>query len=325
MSTRADRASQPATGRVVVVGSLNMDLIVSVDAIPTPGQTVLASQTRRACGGKGANQAVAAARAGAQVAMVGAVGDDADGSALLGALVAEGIDVGGVLRSPEATGLALVTVDAAGENAITVAPGANHVCPPAHVAATLRSLTAADVVVAQGEIPAASIEAAGRAASAAGARFLLNLAPAIAVSPDLWRHVSLLVVNEHECAELLGGIDHESSGSPAAQLAGTLGVAVLVTLGTDGSHLVDRSTGTPLDQALPAFAAPQVVDTTGAGDAFVGALAAAWCAGHDLPDAARWGAAAGSLAVRAAGAQGGRATPEAILAVLGEAPAHPER
>ncbi|MCC2318837.1 ribokinase [Cellulomonas chengniuliangii] len=316
MSTRADRASQPASGRVVVVGSLNMDLIVTVEAIPAPGQTVLASQTRRACGGKGANQAVAAARAGAQVTMVGAVGDDADGAALLDALAAEGIDVDGVLRSPEPTGLALVTVDAAGENAITVAPGANHACPPAHVTATLRSLTAADVLVAQGEIPAESIEAAARAASAAGARFLLNLAPAIAVSPGLWRHVSLLVVNEHECAWLLEGLDHEPSGSPAARLAGALGVAVLVTLGTDGSHLVDPSPGTTLDEALPAFAAPQVVDTTGAGDAFVGALAAAWCAGHDLPDAARWGAAAGSLAVRASGAQGGRATPEAILAVL---------
>jgi ribokinase len=151
-------------GRVYVVGSLNADLTVKVPRVPMPGETLLGGAFRHGCGGKGANQAVAAARAGASAVMIGAVGTDFAGDRLLAQLAADGIDTTHVARAATATGLAVVYVDDEGENSIAVVPGANLDCTPQHVSAALQNLAAADVVLAQGEIPASSIAAAAESA-----------------------------------------------------------------------------------------------------------------------------------------------------------------
>jgi ribokinase len=309
--------SRDGIGRVVVVGSLNVDLTLAVRDIPRPGETVLATDQGQGCGGKGANQAVAAARAGAPVRMVGCVGTDPGGDLLLERLGADGVEVGRVTRGEWPTGLAVVAVESSGENAIIVAAGANEHCDPEQVTAALADLGPGDVVVAQAEIPQAAIAAAARSATATGARFVLNLAPPIRVDRELLDAVTVLVVNEHEAAavlEQLGGTVDPGAPAPAPQLASRLGAAVVVTLGGRGVLLVDAPGAEPV--GVPPIPPPRIVDTTGAGDAFVGALCAALAQGHPLAEAVRWGAAAGSIAVAAAGAQGGRATPSAIKDLL---------
>jgi ribokinase len=307
-------------GRVVVVGSLNVDLTLNVAAIPRPGETVLALDQGQGCGGKGANQAVAAARAGAATLMVGCVGTDPGAELLLARLGADGVDVSRVTAGPWPTGLAVVAVDETGENAIIVAAGANGHCGAGQVRDALADLRSGDVVVAQGEIPVDAIGAAASAAAAAGARFVLNLAPPVPVGPELLAGVAVLVVNEHEAAAVLDragvatGPDPRDRDGVARQVAVTSGAAAVVTLGGRGVLLAEAPDAAQVE--VPAIRPPRIVDTTGAGDAFVGALCAALAGGYPLADAVRWGAAAGSIAVAAAGAQGGRATPEAIQALL---------
>lgn len=274
---------------VVVVGSCNLDLIVEVGRLPRPGETVLGGDLARRPGGKGANQAVAARRLGAETAFVGAVGDDDFGTALRRALAAEGIDLAGLATVPGASGVALIVVDAQAENVITVAPGANR-----HVTAEGLSWTPASVLLLQLEIPLATCVAATTAARAAGARVIVNAAPLPdPADPQLRRLLELtdvLVVNEGEATGL---------GSVRPERLRELGPpSVVVTLGESGAEVAEGRAsyavpGNPVD----------AIDTTGAGDAFCGALAAALAEGRSLVDAVRWGCAAGALATTAVGAQ----------------------
>ena len=281
------------TGSVVVVGSINLDVSVTVDRLPAPGETLLGGTVRRSGGGKGANQAVAAARAGgAGTAMVGALGDDADGAALRAALQSAGIDCARVATSTSPTGTALITVDGSGENTIVVAAGANDDVRLDD--ASTETVGAADVVLAQLEIPQRTVLAAARARHA-GALLVLNAAPYAAVDPELLAEVDVLVVNEHEALGL--------SGAPTVDEAVRVLLdsvpAVLVTLGAKGARL-DRRDGPHLAVAAPLVDA---VDTTGAGDTFCGVFGATLARGGDDLTALRLASAAASLAVERKGAQ----------------------
>lgn len=286
-------------GRVIVVGGINTDLVARAATLPRPGETVVGGDFAIAGGGKGANAAVAAARLGAAVALVGRVGDDDFGRARLADLAAEGIDLGGVRRAPDAaSGVALIVVDARGENTIVVAPGANALLDPGAVAEL--AVGPGDVVLGQLEIPLAATEAALRRARAAGATTILNAAPSDRACLPLLPLVDLLVVNEIEAADLLGSPPIAPDNADAA-LGALLALgpgAAAITLGAHGA-VVGRG------DARRHFPAPRVavVDTTAAGDACCGALAARLAAGDDLFAAAARAVVAGSLAVTTAGAQ----------------------
>lgn len=286
------------TARVTVVGSINADTALRLGALPRPGETVLARDATRSLGGKGANQAVAAARAGADVRMVGAVGRH-DGEHLADALAAEGVDTTLLTRPDRPSGQALVLLDDAGENSIVVVPGANAAIDDDAVRRACADLSTGDVLVLQHEVPVATSRLAAAAASGTGATVVWNAAPAPTRVADLIEHVDLLVVNEHELdavARLLGlepsGPDQDAA---VVAVAERLGTDVVCTLGAAGA-LVYRSGVTA--RVLP----PSVtaVDTTAAGDTFVGYLAASW---HlPLADAVRRATVAGAIAVTRHGA-----------------------
>jgi ribokinase len=270
-------------GRVVVVGSLNVDLVTRVERHPKPGETVMGNGLQRLAGGKGANQAVAAAAAGAAVVMVGCVGSDEAGSAYVARLSALGIDAAPIRVSPEAiTGHGLITVDDAGENSIVVVAGANDKVALDDLQ-VLGSVGPGDVVLLQLEVPVEVVTAAARRASAQGARVVLNLAPYGAVPPDVVALADPLVVNEHEALLLA-----DSEALPAS---------LVVTFGAAGAAWDgDQLTG-------PVVEPREVLDTTGAGDAFCGALSAALAAGAFRREALQTALAAGADAVRHFGAQ----------------------
>ncbi|WP_405112945.1 ribokinase [Micromonospora sp. NBC_01405] len=277
--------------RVVVVGSANMDLVATAPALPRPGETVLGSAFVMVPGGKGANQAVAAVRAGASCAFLGAIGSDAFGVTLKARITAAGVDTGQLRVVYGASGVALVMVGADGENAIMVTPGANTAFTDL-TEGELAAVRAADVLVAQLEIPVATVTEAALAARAAGTRVILNAAPAQRVPDELLAAVDLLVVNENEALALTG----RGRDDPGALLA--LAPRAVLTLGGDGAWYVERD-------AEPAYVPAvqvDVVDSTAAGDAFTAALAVAWGEGRDLLAAVRWAAAAGAACVRRLGA-----------------------
>jgi ribokinase len=314
---------------VTVVGSLNTDISLLVPHLPRPGETVLsAAGADVGGGGKGANQAVAAARLGAAVRMVGCCGTDEFGARLRAGLAAEGVDVSGVRAVAGVTsGLALITVDGLGENAIAVAAGANALAGDPEAAAALAA--PCDVLVLSAEIPAALIAAVLDRARAAGVRCLLNLAPAPAGAADLLASgVDLLVVNEQEAATVLG---HPVAGPPAAGTGGAAGAGrgnglaaavtdlarlgarqVVITLGAAGAVLG----GTGPVVAVPGFAVASV-DSVGAGDAFVAALAVAVAAGATPAAAVRAACAAGAAATTRRGAQAALPRPADISAATG--------
>ena len=271
-----------STFDVVVVGSLNLDLVARAPRLPGPGETVNGSTFVEVPGGKGLNQAVAASRAGARVAMIGAVGDDAAGAVLRNVLVEDGIDAHRLsVVEGEPTGRALIGVDEAAENSIIVVPGAN-----AHV--QLGELPPSTVVIAQLEIDPAVVESAFRVAKAAGATTVLNPAPAENATDELLAHCDIVIPNEHEL-EVLGGTDRLAE----------LGVSTLVvTLGDAGAELIEAGAEPVRVEPFPVTP----VDTTGAGDAFCGALAARLAAGDELTEALRFAAANGALATTVAGA-----------------------
>jgi ribokinase len=283
---------------VVVVGSANADLVIEVARHPHAGETVLGGEVRRFPGGKGANQAVAAARAGgARTAFLGALGSD-DGAAMLRASLDQaGVDTSHVVVSQAPTGLAVITVSPDGDNAIVVAPGANHSLV---LDDALTSLVArAGAVLAQLEIPLDTVQAAAQAAQGV---FILNAAPSQSLPSELLAEVDVLVVNEHEAAEVAGRSDEPADLAHLAELAEALTEVVpaaVITLGSRGSLVARR--GQPLVQ-IPSLPV-QPVDTTGAGDTFCGVLAAQLAAGADLPAAARLASAAGALATTKHGAQ----------------------
>jgi ribokinase len=283
--------------RVVVVGSINVDLVVSVSRLPLAGETVAGGRFAQHGGGKSANQAVAAARLGAAVSFVGAVGRDELGEAAVAELESEGIDVSGVARVDAPTGVALIVVDAEGENQIAVASGAN-----AELAVNALDLSGPGVVLLCHEVSEDVVETAARAANAAGWPVVLNPAPAREL-PDA--ALAVLTPNASEAAELTGCDDPAEA---AAKLVADTGAAVLITLGGDGALLLEPG-GDPT--RLPATRV-DVVDTTGAGDTVNGALAAELAAGRPLADAARFALAAAALSTTAAGARGGMPTRDEV-------------
>ncbi|TDB75711.1 ribokinase [Actinomadura sp. KC216] len=291
---------------VVVVGSVNADLVVGVERRPAPGETVLGSDLATHPGGKGANQAVAAARLGGRAGLVGRVGDDGHGELLRAALAADGVDLAHLTTTPGVpTGVALITVGPDGDNSIIVSPGANARLGPADVTAARAMIAAASVVSFQLEVPLPAVEAAARVAAEAGGRIVLNPSPPAPVPGELLARCDPLVVNEHEAAHLLGG---DGNGDPAAMAAGLARSgprSVVVTLGADGVVVADGATA-PVKIPSPEADA---VDTTGAGDAFTAALCLRLACGDPLPGAARYAARAGAAAVRKAGAQSSFPTP----------------
>ena len=305
--------SHGAPPSVCVVGSLNQDLVVLVPRHPVPGETVLGREHFTGPGGKGANQAVAAARLGAAVVMVGKVGNDAVGADLLAQLGSEGVDTTHVVRDESvATGLAVITVDDAAENAIVVSPGANAGLVPAEITKAALAVSTSRVVLAQLEVPLDAVQAA---AEAKGGRFVLNPAPAPGrpLAPDLLDLVDVLVPNRTELAVLAGG-DTPDSVAEVRAAAGSLDFSgpVVVTLGDEGAMLV---VGGEAELIRPPVV--QAVDTTGAGDAFCGALAEAL--GRDIPldEAVQWAVHAGAFAVTGLGAQGAMPTAQEVRRLLG--------
>lgn len=287
-------------GTIVVVGSLNVDLLVQVQRHPRPGETLHGTGGQMLPGGKGANQAVAAARLGARVAMVGAVGTDAQAEVALSALREAGVDLSGVTGVEGPTGLAIVTVAADGENSIVVVAGANAAMDAGRVRAARDAVASARVVVCQGEIPREGIEALP---SLVTGRFLHNPAPVMELDPEVLRASDPLVVNQHEAALVLVQLapDAEAPEDPEA-MVGALreaGIdAVVLTLGADGSLVADAD-GTRRIPPAPVRA----VDTTGSGDAFIGALALGLARGDDLQAAARLASRVGAFAATGEGAQ----------------------
>lgn len=282
--------------RIVVIGSVNTDMVVRVARIPSPGETVTGGTFLRADGGKGANQAVAAARAGANVTFVARVGADELGEAALAGLSSEGIDVGHVGQDlDQATGVALIMVDEAGENAIAVAPGANAHLSVEDVEAARAAIESADVLLTQLETPLSAVERAAAIASAAGVAVILNPAPARRLPDSLMALIDVLTPNEGEAAYLA------SEGRPAAaasKLRYLGATTVVVTLGAEGALIVAEGR----ESSVPGF--PVVaVDTTAAGDAFNGSLAVSLAEGLDLALAVRRACAAGALATTVHGAR----------------------
>ena len=298
---------------ICVVGSLNMDLIVRVPRRPAAGETLIGDGFRNGLGGKGLNQAVAARRSGASVAMVGRVGNDAYGAQLLASLVGEDIDAAHVKRDGNvSSGVAVILVDSRGENSIVIAPGANGQLSPSDVQNAKACIAASSILVLQCEIPAETLVAAATVARSNGTTVVLNVAPATILIAAFAGLVDIVIVNETE-AEALTGIatGGEGAGRAAQKLREESGASgVVLTLGQRGV-LVDHG-----EQQLLSAHRVTCVDTVGAGDAFCGALAGALSRGASLVEAARYGNAAGALAVSFAGAAEAIPTRAAVEALL---------
>lgn len=304
-----------SSARIVVVGSCNTDMVVRVSSLPRPGETVIGSTFFTARGGKGANQAVAAVRAGGSVAMIACLGDDALGDETLAALTAEGIAVNEVRRMPGSrSGVALIVVDERGENSIAVAPGANALLAPEHVTPCAEHLSPSDILLTQLETPLDSVLVAARAARRAGARVILNPAPARDLPDELLALVSVLTPNEVEAARIAAVPVDEAHGlEDAATALLRRGVgAVVITLGAAGAYVATAE----FRETIPGHRV-EARDTTGAGDVFNGALAVALAEQMSLADAVRFANAAAAISVTRDGAQ--LATPRRaeILQLLG--------
>lgn len=300
MSAGTPTATVPV---VVVVGSVNIDLVAAGGRMPRPGETVTMERFAEVPGGKGGNQASAAAALGARVHFIGAVGSDHWGEAARADLAGRGIDVGALATVDGPTGVAIILVDDSGENSIAIVSGANESLSPRAVEAALAAIDSVDaVLVACLEIPLDAVVAAALAAAARGWRVVLNPAPASELPPRLVAAASVITPNETE-VETLGGVD---------ALLGAGAGAVVVTRGSGGTdvHTADGS----FVHVPPSRA--DVIDTTGAGDAFTAALAVALSRGRSLLDAVAWAAAAGAIATEGFGARGSLADSAQVEARL---------
>ncbi|KAA5832663.1 ribokinase [Saccharopolyspora hirsuta] len=304
---------------LVVVGSLNIDLTAGVQRHPLPGETVQATALTTSAGGKGANQAVAAARLGARTALVGRVGADAHGDTLLAALRADGVDTAHTRRDRSAaTGTALISVAATGENSIIVSAAANAQLCPADITAAQPLIASARVVSVVLEIPVATAAATARAARAAGTRLVLNLSPVVDLPAEVLSAADPLIVNEHEAREILqrNGFPVPDEDIAHASALLQLGVrSAVVTFGPRGAAVAepDRAEHVP---GVPADA----VDTTGAGDAFAATVAWRLSQGDPLPTAARWATLVGACSVQQPGAQPSYPKLDRVLSTAEAAP-----
>ncbi|WP_256841163.1 ribokinase [Ornithinimicrobium cryptoxanthini] len=304
--------------RLLVIGSSNVDLFATVPRHPFPGETLLGTGGARAAGGKGANQALAAALQGANVQFVGAVGDDADAELALAGMRAAGVDLDRVVTvSGAPTGLAIITVSQDGENTIVVIPGANAQVSAEQAVGAVERMGADDILLMQGELPLKSTEAAVRAAGAAGLRVVLNVAPWLALEHDVLTAADPLVLNEHEAQLAVAEFGLAPEGGGPMAMARALRMAgapsVVITLGAEGAVVASAEPASqvsgsraPVSGArVTRLPSPRVtaVDSTGAGDAFTGALAARLLEGDDLQDAAAHAVRVGAYAVQRRGAQ----------------------
>ena len=290
---------------IVVFGSINIDLVIAAERLPVAGETVIGDSYRLLPGGKGANQALAAARDGASVSLVGAVGADAFAETALALLRSQGVDLSLLRVVDRPTGCAAITVSDAGENLITVASGANRRASAGMVPE--RMLGPDTVVLMQMEVPATEVALLAARAKERGSSVLLNLAPAAALDDATLRQIDVLIANEGEAASL--------TPAPAA-MAAALGSVIVVTRGPRGATAYLSDGGVIAVPPLPV----EVVDTTGAGDAFVGVLAASLSAGRDLSSALRRASAAAGLACGIAGAQPGMPKSDAIDVAVARLP-----
>ncbi len=295
---------------LIVLGSINIDLTTTTKEIPRVGETVIGKGFAQYAGGKGANQAACAARLGADVCFLGMVGNDAYGDFMLREMAASGVDVSRVERCDTSTGLAAISVDAKGQNSIIVVPGANYLVDRAYIERHKDAIERCDMILAQHETPVETTEYAFRIAKAAHKTTILNPAPADSLSSVMIRLTDILVPNEHELARISGqDCDSTDKMTEAAQTLRARGLdTVLVTMGKAGVMLVDEYTS-----VFPAYKA-DAVDTTAAGDCFLGGFAASFMKNRDLIEAIRNGQMAASYSVRYKGAQSSMPTAEQLEA-----------
>lgn len=308
---RENEDSGPARYDLLVVGSANADLVVGVDRRPAPGETVLGSDLAVHPGGKGANQAVAAARLGARTALLARVGDDAHGRLLLESQRSAGVDTTGVLVGGAPTGVALITVDPSGDNSIVVSPGANARLTPGDIRAARPLLRAARVVSVQLEIPLDTVAETARVMPS-GTRLVLNPSPPAPLPAEVLAACDPLVLNEHEARSILGPHAGTTPESWARALTALGPRSVVITLGAGGALTADTRTGDHVRVPSPAVDA---VDTTGAGDAFTAALAWRLGLGEELPEAASFAVRVGAAAVTKEGAQASFPTADEVSAL----------
>jgi ribokinase len=300
---------------IVVVGSLNMDLVVNVPNLPLPGETVLGGGFGTYPGGKGANQAVAAARLGAKVTMIGCIGDDDFGQSLVKNLESEGIEVRHIVKDQiEATGIAMITVDENGQNSIAVASGANMQLQPEDVQDAWVDIDDPDILVMPLEVPVPCLQKAAELAQEVGTKVILNPAPAKTMADEFLKLIDVIVPNESETMILTGSdlIDSQDTISAGRVLQARGIPQVVLTLGARGALVFDGD-------LPPIHIAPHevaVVDTTAAGDAFVGGLSVALGEGRSLLDSARFANAAGALATMVKGAQPAMPSKRAVMDLL---------
>ncbi|ALO65678.1 carbohydrate kinase [Arthrobacter alpinus] len=311
------------SAKIVVAGSLNADLTIYCDRLPNPGETLHGNGFSVNPGGKSANQAVAAARMGGQVTLLGAVGEDANGEMLLASAASSGVNTEHVRRVTEPTGVAVISVDAQGENTIIISAGANATLLPAHIDPAV--FASATVLCLCLEVAPETVLAAAQTGHDAGATVLLNLSPYAPIAEELAQLVDVLLVNAHEASAFLDGFAMPASGAPAEAWHGAVesfaarGLSkVLVTLGAAGSVVLD-STNASAPAVLIAPTKVNAVDTTGAGDAFTGAVAARLAAGDSLVDAARQASVAAALATTKRGTQAAYPLLEDVTALLSAA------
>ncbi|MEU2526759.1 ribokinase [Streptomyces sp. NPDC013087] len=303
--------SAPSRYDLLVVGSANADLVVGVERRPGPGETVLGTDLVVHPGGKGANQAVAAARLGARTALLARVGDDAHGRLLRASQQEAGVDTGGVLVGGAPTGVALITVDPSGDNSIVVSPGANARLTPDDVRAAGPLFASARVVSVQLEIPLDTVAETARALGP-GARLVLNPSPPAPLPDEVLAACDPLVVNEHEARSILGDGAGDTPEAWARGLTALGPRSVVITLGEEGALVSDSRTGEAVRVPSPRVAA---LDTTGAGDAFTAALAWRLGLGEELTEAAAFAVRVGAAAVTKEGAQASFPTAEEVSAL----------
>lgn len=300
--------------KIVVVGSSNTDMVVRVPRLPAPGETLIGGRFAMVPGGKGANQAIAASRAGGKVSFMGRMGRDELGERALQSLIQDGINTQHVSRdNTAASGVALILVAADGENCIAVSPGANARLSATHIARAKKAFSRTAIVLLQLETPLPAVCAAARLARQAGARVILNPAPASALPVSLLRNVSILTPNESEAETLTGvRVTNETTAARAARRLHDQGVeTVIITLGSRGAYVSSDS----VRGRVPGFRV-KAIDTTGAGDVFNGALAVALAEKLDLRQAVRFANAAAARSVTRRGAQASAPTRSAILRLL---------